>query len=129
MLTQKKLLLFLGLLFLAACGGTAVSTPTSPPPTLPTQAQLGKQVFSRVCGSCHSTTPNTVIVGPSLAGVASRAATRVEGQDATTYLLTSIMQPDAYLVEGYENLMPASLSTQLTGEEIDSVVAYLQTLQ
>jgi hypothetical protein len=39
------------------------------------------------------------------------------------------MQPDAYLVEGFENLMPASLSKQLTGEELDAVIAYLQTLQ
>lgn len=129
MLTQKNLLLFLGLLFLTACGGTAVSTPTPPPPTLSPQAQLGKQTFSRVCGACHSTTPDTIIVGPSLAGIASRADSRVDGQDATTYLLTSIMQPDAYMVEGFENLMPASLSKQLTGEEIDGVVAYLKTLQ
>jgi cytochrome c2 len=124
---RNKLWLILTLLFLMACGGAAAE-PTAVP-TLSPQAQLGKQVFSRVCGACHSTSPDTIIVGPSLAGIASRAANRVEGQDAYTYLLTSIMQPDAYLVEGYENLMPASLSKELTGEEIDSIVAYLQTLQ
>lgn len=90
---------------------------------------MGKQVFTRDCGACHSTSPDTIIVGPSLAGVATRAETRVEGQDAYTYLLTSVMQPDAYLVEGYENLMPNNLSKQLTGEELDAVVAYLQTLK
>ena len=90
---------------------------------------MGKQVFSRDCGACHSTTPDTIIVGPSLAGVATRAETRVDGLDAYTYLLTSVMQPDAYLVEGFDNLMPASLSKQLTGEELDNVIAYLQTLK
>jgi len=119
--------LVLSLLFLAACSNKPDPTPL--PPTLSPQAQLGKQVFSRVCGACHSTTPDTIIVGPSLAGVANRASDRVEGQDAYTYLLTSVMQPDAYLVEGYENLMPNNLSKQLTGEELDAVIAYLQTLK
>ncbi len=125
-MTRFKLYLLLCLLLLAACGGEPEAPP---PPTLSPQAQLGKQVFSRDCGACHSTSPDTIIVGPSLAGVANRAATRVSDQDAYTYLLTSVMQPDAYLVEGYENLMPNNLSKQLTGEELDAVIAYLQTLQ
>lgn len=127
MTLHLKLCLFLCLLFLIACSGNSEALP--PTPTLSAQAQLGKQVFSRDCGACHSTTPDTIIVGPSLAGIASRASSRVEGEDAYTYLLTSVMQPDAYLVEGFENLMPASLSKQLTGEELDAVIAYLQTLE
>lgn len=124
---HPKQLLILTLLLLAACGGGAeAETPT---PILSPQAELGKQVFSRDCGACHSTSPDTIIVGPSLAGIASRAATRVADQDAYTYLLTSVMQPEAYLVAGYEDLMPASLSKQLTGEELDGVIAYLQTLK
>ena len=122
-----KQFLVLCLLFLAACGGGETNVP--PASTLSPQAQVGKQVFSRDCGACHSTSPDTIIVGPSLAGIASRAETRVAGQDGYTYLLTSVMQPEAYLVEGYENLMPASLSKQLTGEELDAVIAYLQTLK
>ncbi len=126
MTIRFTLCLTLCLLFLAACADTEAA---SPPPTLSPQAQVGKQVFSRNCGACHSTSPDTIIVGPSLAGVANRAATRVSDQDAYTYLLTSVMQPDAYLDEGYENLMPNNLSKQLTGEELDAVIAYLQTLQ
>ncbi len=122
----KPFLIFC-LLFLAACGGSTETGP--PPPTLSPQAQQGKQVFTRDCGACHSTSPDTIIVGPSLAGIATIAATRVEGQDAYTYMLTSVMQPDAYLVEGYENLMPSNLSKDLTGEELDAVIAYLQTLK
>jgi cytochrome c2 len=127
MTLRVKLCLLLCLLFLIACGGEAEAA--TPAPTLSPQAQLGKQVFTRVCGACHSTSPDTIIVGPSLAGVASRAGSRVDGLDAYTYLLTSVMQPDAYLVEGYENLMPGSLSKELTGEEVDGVIAYLQTLK
>ena len=128
MTSRYTLLLIFSILFLGACGGN--NTPgTPPPPTLDAQAQMGKQVFSAKCGACHSTSPETIIVGPSLAGIANRADGRVANQDAYTYLLTSIMQPDDYLVEGYENLMPASLAKELTGEEIDGVVAYLQTLK
>ncbi len=128
MSVRLKHFLILCLLVLVACGGEAESAPPFLP-TLSPQAQLGKQVFSRDCGACHSTSQDTIIVGPSLAGIASLAETRVDGQDAYTYLLTSVMQPEAYLVEGYENLMPASLSKQLTGEELDAVIAYLQTLK
>jgi len=100
---------------------TAVST-QSP------EVQLGNDVYVRECGACHSTFPDTVIVGPSLFGIGQRAKTRVLGQDGRTYLFTSILLPDEYLVDGYENLMPATFGKTLTGEELDGVVAYLMTL-
>jgi hypothetical protein len=53
----------------------------------------------------------------------------VPGQDARTYIMTSIMRPQAYLVEGFEPLMPEDFGKSLTGEEIDNLVAYLLTLQ
>jgi nitric oxide reductase subunit C len=115
---------------LVACGGNAQPTSTTlPVATLSPEAAQGKRVFTRSCGACHSVLPDTVIVGPSLAGIASRAETQVAGQDGRTYLYTAILQPGDHLVDGYENLMPASLGKQLTGEELDAVVAYLMTLQ
>lgn len=110
-------------LLLMGCGGG--ETAVSATPTLSPQAVQGQQVFTHKCGSCHSFSPDTIIVGPSLAGVASRASSRVAGQDAQTYLLTSILRPGDYLVEGFDNLMPATFGKQLTGEEIDALVAYL----
>ncbi|MBE7531629.1 MAG: cytochrome c [Chloroflexi bacterium] len=86
-------------------------------------------MFSQNCGSCHSTIPETVIVGPSLAGIASRAETRKPGQDGRTYLYTAILQPGDFLVDGYSDLMPATFGKQLTGEDLDAVVAYLLTLE
>lgn len=113
---------------LVACGGTAVPTVT-PTPTLSPEAVAGKQVFIRECGSCHSLSKDTIIVGPSLAGIATRATTRVAGQDAYTYLLNSILNPESYLVEGFENSMPTNFGKALTGEEIDAVIAYLMTFE
>ena len=111
---------------LAACGSGAAATPA---PTLTPEQQAGEQVFQANCAACHATVPNTVIVGPSLAGVATRAETRVPGQDAITYLQTSILKPYAYVVDGFPKAMPPDFGKRLTGEEFDEVVAYLLTLK
>jgi mono/diheme cytochrome c family protein len=114
-------------LILVACGQTAASLP--PAPTFTAQQSQGKQIFTRDCSTCHSTSEDTIIVGPSLAGVATRAETRVPGQDGYTYLLTSILNPEDYLVAGFEALMPVTFGRTLTGEELDAVIAYLLTLE
>ena len=119
-------LILLILLLLAGCGSAAEA---SIPPTLSAEAVLGQQVFTRECASCHSTTPDTTIVGPTLAGIAAGAETRVAGQDAHTYLLNAILNPGDHLVEGFQDLMPSNFGRKLTGEEIDAVIAYLMTLE
>jgi hypothetical protein len=62
-------------------------------------------------------------------GIVQRAGSRVPDQDAQTYLLSSIIDPGSHLVEGYQDLMPATFGKRLTGEEIDALVAYLLTLE
>jgi mono/diheme cytochrome c family protein len=113
------------LVLLAACGNET----SAPAVTLSPLAAEGRRVFRANCASCHAVEPNTVIVGPSLNGIATRAGTRVEGQDAETYLLTSVLRPDAYMVEGFEDLMPSNLAKSLSGEDLDAVIAYLLTLE
>lgn len=120
-------LILLATAVLAACGSAAADAP--PTPTLSPEAQLGQQVFSRECGSCHSLSPGAIIVGPSMAGIASRADERVPNQDAHTYLLTSVLNPEAYVVDGFVSQMPANFGKSLTGEELDAVVAFLLTLE
>jgi mono/diheme cytochrome c family protein len=113
-------------MMLAACGGG--ETAAAPPPTLPPELAAGQKVFVAHCGACHSPGA-TVIVGPPLGGIAERGATRVDGLDARTYVYSSILQPSDHLVEGYEDLMPKDLAKKLTGEELDSVVAYVLSLE
>jgi mono/diheme cytochrome c family protein len=103
--------------------------PHIPTPTLSPVETKGKEVFNLHCAACHATSPDTVIVGPSLAGIANRAGERVTGMDAPTYLQTSILKPDAFLVEGFDNLMLPDLAKQLSGEDFDAVIAYLMTLK
>lgn len=123
------------LLYLVGCGGNGGSTrptATADPQLSPEEAAQiaeGKQLFSRHCAACHAIEPETVIVGPSLAGIAGRGATRVDGLTAEEYIEISILQPGAYLVEGFDDVMPANLGKRLTGDELDALVAYLLTLE
>ncbi len=81
------------------------------------------------CRLCHSLEPGVRLVGPSLAGVATRAAQRVPGLSAEEYLYQSIVDPDAYVVPGYPaGTMPPDAQERLTEEQIQDLVAFLLTL-
>ncbi len=71
-----------------------------------------------------------VIVGPSQAGLATRAETRVAGMSAADYIHQSIVEPNAHIVEGFaEGLMYQNYATDLTEEQINDLVAYTLTLK
>jgi hypothetical protein len=70
----------------------------------------GQQVFNARCATCHALVPDTIIIGPSLAGVATRAETRVDGQTAEEYLQLSVLRPGDYVVEGFTNIMITNFS-------------------
>lgn len=110
-------------MILAGCAASA-----EPAELLDEEAARGKRVFSDHCAACHAISGETVIVGPSLAGISSRGGERIEGYTNLEYISESIMKPEAYLVEGYNNLMPAEFGLKLSGEEFDALVAYLLTL-
>jgi cytochrome c2 len=89
----------------------------------------GKSLFNGTCASCHATTDDDVIVGPSLAGIVDRGATRIAGVDAEAYIRQSIVDPRAYTVEGFpDNMMPVNYGQIFSAEDIDAIVAYLETL-
>ena len=117
-------------LLLAACGGPPdTSLPAEPVAELSEQEQQGKRLFSQYCGACHSIVGEATIVGPAMAGSATRAETRIEGMSAQDYLIESILDPGAYLVDGFDNLMPTTWGTSLTGEEMDAIIAFMLTLK
>jgi len=121
-------LVALGLL-LAACGAPDPAQPADPADEFSPQEAQGKRLFSQYCGACHSVAGQATIVGPAMAGIATRAETRIEGMSAHDYLIESILDPGAYLVPGFDNLMPSTWGTTLTGEEMDAIIAFMLTLK
>jgi len=111
---------------LSACSDLAAMAP----PTLSPQAAQGRAQFERYCSRCHGTVGETVVVGPSLAGIASRAENRIESMDAEAYIRDSIMNPNAYTVEGFlEGTMPVDIAGQIQPEDLEAIMAYLLTLK
>jgi nitric oxide reductase subunit C len=127
MILLFSLLLISGLF--AACGGRDGDNGPEIAVVDDPVAAEGEAIFKQNCASCHAAAGNAIIVGPSLAGVASRAAARVEGLNARDYIQLSILKPDEYIVEGFPNLMPTTFGTNLSGEQLDALTAYLMTLE
>jgi cytochrome c2 len=132
------------LLAAAGCGtpaavsvGAAVEATTAPTPTQSNEvrggdAANGQTVFTTVgaCRTCHDVEKGIPIVGPSLKGIASRAGNRKPGVAAADYLHESIVKPNAYVVDGFnQNIMPPNMSELLTPQEVNDLVAYLMTLK
>ena len=89
--------------------GGAVNTTSASAGTLPDDpVERGKHWFSSppaICSTCHSLEPDIVIVGPSLAGVTTRAETRISGMTAQQYLRDSIINPGDFVVPGFPDAM------------------------
>lgn len=81
------------------------------------------------CAACHTTSGDAVIVGPPLAGIADRAETRIAGMDGRAYIEQSILDPGAYINEGYNDLMPKTFGQILSPEEFNALVDFLVTLK
>jgi hypothetical protein len=65
--------------------------------------------------------------GPTLLGISEHASERVPDLSAEAYIRQSILEPDAYLIEGYNHSMGRIFSVLLSEEEVDDLVAYLLT--
>jgi mono/diheme cytochrome c family protein len=91
------------------------------------QAKTGEQIFTAAgCAGCHEFAPagSNGTIGPSLDDLKSAAGTREPGTSAEDYVRESLTAPDAYLVEGFGNVMPA-FEGRLTDEQINALVDYL----
>ena len=99
----------------------------------PTDAVAGERIFrsnDAGCTVCHSVEPGVELVGPNLANVGGRAEQRVADLSAAEYLRRSIVEPDAYVVEGFPaGQMLSDIADRLTPQEIEALVSYLLTLE
>jgi cytochrome c oxidase subunit 2 len=106
----------------------------------PRQPARGKQLMQQKypCGSCHTLADAglTGTIGPNLAGVETRATNNVDNRltvsnakDAAEYMRTSILKPSAFLVAGFNDLMPKTYSdpTVMPDDDREAIVNYLLT--
>ena len=124
----RALLIVLGALLLAGCGGEKVVQPTGPVEgTLPKQEAAnpanGKAVFaSSGCGSCHTLKEAAASgkIGPDLDEA-------LKGKDEA-FIKKSITDPNSEIAQGFQpNIMPQSYGTQLSSQQLNDLVAYLKT--
>ncbi len=91
--------------------------------------EAGATIFEAECAQCHKI--GAAGRGPDLAGIGPRAAERAAsaGGEATAldYLVSSLCRPDAFLVDGFGNIMPPQ-NKRLDGGQILATVAFLESL-
>ena len=99
-----------------------------------TTAQLvkaGEEIFHTkgTCEICHRIGQKGTRA-PDLAGIGSRAAKTKPGMSAKQYIIESLLQPGAYLVEGYPNIMPQvdKPPIALNRSEVWALTAFLESL-
>jgi len=98
-----------------------------------TPAQLvkaGEQIYHTkgTCEICHRIGQKGTRA-PDLAGVGARAGKTKPGMSAKAYLLESLIQPQAYVVEGYPPIMPAvdKPPIGLNRSEVWALIAFLES--
>jgi len=99
-----------------------------------TPAQLvkaGEEIFKTkgTCEICHRIGQKGTRA-PDLAGVGGRAGKVKAGQSAKAYIIESLLQPGAHLVEGYPNIMPQvdKPPIALNRSEVWALTAFLESL-
>ena len=103
----------------------------------PTTVALDEAAAGRIlaesagCVACHSS-DGSEVVGPSWLGVYGAERTLDDGTSVLAddaYLTESILDPPVKVVAGFQaNLMPVTYADTLSAEDIDLLIAYIESL-
>lgn len=132
----RSFVLLLALVVIGAGCGTIEKPTVTPPEMMLGNPERGAQIFKSgldaapPCSTCHKTVKGSFgfSVGPNLAGIHERAATRVTDLTAEEYLRESILNPHSFVVAGYRDSMYPNFSLHFNDQDIADLVAYLMTL-
>lgn len=83
------------------------------------------------CNACH-TLDGTIKVGPSWLGIYGEENTFTDGTTGVVddaYLLESIRNPAAKIVEGFPNAMPANVAQTMTDRQIQDIIEFIKSLR
>jgi len=130
--TWRSSVVVLVLAAVVACsaGGTPRGTAATGALLFRGTPALGEGIAG-ACSNCHAVAAGQQAgIGPNLSNIGGRAATAVAGEDASSFLRESILQPDAHLADNYqEGIMPRTYAQSLSAQQIADLVAYLLTLK
>ena len=91
-------------------------------------ATSGQQIFVAAgCGSCHALgkAGTNGTIGPSLDDLAQAAGQREPGTSAEDYVEQSLLDPDAFTVEGFQRGVMPSFEGRLDKQQVRALVEYL----
>lgn len=128
----------------------AEPTPTEPPaetaqsslvdPLTIGDPERGKEIFMdrhlTKCEGCHSLDGTEFRGAPTMLGISARLAERMPVDSIVDYLQQSILEPSAYLVEGFEDKMPTftvveqakgqpKVPATITEQELNDLIAFM----
>lgn len=143
-LIYPYLLLIVFAIILTACGSSDTGEIVSD--DISGTVMHGKSLYEQTvigtnsapgCTTCHSLEAGVTLVGPSHAGLASRATEIIKSADYTgnaktveEYLRESIVNPNIYVEEGFPpSVMYPNYEKELSAQEIDDIVAFMLTLK
>ena len=91
----------------------------------------GEKVFNGIggCPTCHglgTRAPNLLTDEKGQGPIGARCGKREPGKSCKQYLYESLDQPGAYVVEGYQPIMPV-MTKQLSPEQVWAVIAFLES--
>ncbi len=90
-------------------------------------ATTGEQIYTAAgCGACHtfSKAGTNANIGPSLDELAAAAGDRTDAPPAE-YVTESILDPDAFTVDGFQSGVMPAYEGRLTDEQVQALVDYL----
>ncbi len=83
------------------------------------------------CVACHSQ-DGTKLAGPTWLGVFGSTEQLEDGSSVLVdrdYLFKSIREPGAQVVAGYQNIMPVNIAADMTDEQVEDVIAFIESLK
>jgi mono/diheme cytochrome c family protein len=91
----------------------------------------GEKVFNGIggCPTCHglgTRAPNLLTDEKGQGAIGARCGKREAGKSCKQYLYESLDQPGAYVVAGYQPIMPV-MTKQLSPAQVWSVIAFLES--
>lgn len=82
------------------------------------------------CVSCHALDEDIATFGPILRNMVDVAQVRAPDMNPIDYIREAIVDPNAYVVSGYDaNVMYGTYGQDLTDEQINQIIAFILTLE